>query len=246
MLLFNDSKRLSHYHVFGAIRVKPASADRMDQFMVNQMQPIGLLLAGGQSRRMQNSTCKYGDKALLDLGGMPMIDHVIARLAPQTSRLVINTNSDPVLYSGFGLPIVPDTIAGFNGPLAGILAGLGWSMTHYPAATHIVSASADAPFLPPDLVARLQAAVDGVPNAIAVAQSGGRLHPVIGLWPVALVDDLEAVLDAGTRKVTTWVNDHGAIGVEFPFVDIRGRRVDPFFNANTPEELAQARELLAG
>ncbi len=214
--------------------------------MVNGERPAGLLLAGGRSRRMREALGGDGDKALLDLAGRPMISHVIARLAPQTSRLVINANSDPALYGGFGLPVVPDPMAGFKGPLAGILAGLRWSMVQCPAATHIVSASADAPFLPTDLVARLEAALDGACNAIAVAQSGGRLHPVIGLWPVALAEDLEAALEAGTRKVTSWISDRGAVAVEFPSVDIRGRVVDPFFNANTPGELAQARELLAG
>jgi molybdopterin-guanine dinucleotide biosynthesis protein A len=214
--------------------------------MVNETKPAGLLLAGGQSRRMRDALGGAGDKALLDLGGMPMLAHVIARLAPQTSRLVINTNSDPALFAGFGLPMVADPIAGFKGPLAGILAGLRWSKMQCPAATHIASASADAPFLPTDLIARLQAAVNGIPDAIAVAQSGGRLHPVIGLWPVVLADELEAVLEAGTRKVTSWIDHYGAVAVEFPSADIRGRRVDPFFNANTPDELAQARELLAG
>ncbi len=201
---------------------------------------VGLLLAGGQSRRMGG-----GDKGLLDLDGKPMIAHVIERLAPQVDAMVINANGDPARFASYHLPVVADTISGFVGPLAGILAGLRWAAEHVPTATHVASVSTDAPLFPRDLVVRLQAAVANRPTVIAVAQSGGELHPVIGLWPVALADDLEAALTSGTRKVLAWTDRHGTVPVDFPFLSLHGQNVDPFFNANTPEDLATARRLLA-
>jgi molybdopterin-guanine dinucleotide biosynthesis protein A len=214
--------------------------------MSTASKPTGLLLAGGQSRRMSEAfTDGRGDKGLLEIGGKTMLGHVIDRLAPQAGRLVINANGDPARFAAFGLPVSPDTIEGFVGPLAGILAGLRWSIANVPEATHVVSVSSDAPFLPSDLVARLQAALVEAPGAIALARSAGELHPVIGLWPVALADDLEAALKAGTRKVLAWTDRHGTVPVDFSLMQIKGHSVDPFFNANTPDELAQARELLA-
>lgn len=210
-------------------------------------EPTGLLLAGGQSRRMSDAfTAGRGDKGLLDIGGKPMLGHVIERLKPQVGSMVINANGDPLRFAPFGLPVVADTIEGFAGPLAGILAGLRWSKANTPEASHVVSVSTDAPFLPHDLVAKLQAGLADGTGAIALARSDGELHPVIGLWPVALADDLEAALNAGTRKVLAWTDRHGTIAVDFPFTVLKGRSVDPFFNANTPEELAEARDLLAG
>ena len=212
-----------------------------------ETKPTGLLLAGGQSRRMSDAfAAGRGDKGLLDLSGKPMLGHVIERLAPQAGRLVINANGDPARFASFNLPVVPDTIEGYAGPLAGILAGLRWSIVNAPDATHVVSVSTDAPFLPADLVTKLQQGLATASGSIALAQSGGELHPVIGLWPVALADDLEQALRAGTRKVLAWTDRHGTVPVEFPFTHLKGRSVDPFFNANTPEELAEARQLLAG
>ena len=212
-----------------------------------ETKPTGLLLAGGQSRRMSDAfAAGRGDKGLLDLSGKPMLGHVIERLAPQAGRLVINANGDPARFASFNLPVVPDTIEGYAGPLAGILAGLRWSIVNAPDATHVVSVSTDAPFLPADLVTKLQQGLANASGSIALAQSGGELHPVIGLWPVALADDLEQALRAGTRKVLAWTDRHGTVPVEFPFTHLKGRSVDPFFNANTPEELAEARHLLAG
>jgi molybdopterin-guanine dinucleotide biosynthesis protein A len=205
-----------------------------------------------------------GDKGLLDLAGKPMLAHVIERLRPQVGRMVINANGDPARFAPFGLPVVADTIEGFVGPLAGVLAGMRWSAANSPEATHVASVSADAPFLPRDLVERLAEAVMGSDpshrsagsirgaeregsdpaRSIALASSSGELHPVIGLWPVALADDLEAALRAGVRKVLAWTDRHGTVPVEFPFIEMKGRRIDPFFNANTPEELEEARALL--
>jgi molybdopterin-guanine dinucleotide biosynthesis protein A len=200
----------------------------------------GVLLAGGRSSRMGG-----GDKGLLELAGRPMLAHVIDRLKPQVGPMVLNANGDPARFARFGLPVVPDTVGGFAGPLAGVLAGMRWAAAAAPRASAIVTVSTDAPFLPRDLVARLAAAVTDRPTAVALASSGGELHPVIGLWPVALADDLEAALNAGLRKVLHWTDRHGTVPVEFPFLEIGGRIVDPFFNANTPAELEEARAMLA-
>lgn len=207
----------------------------------------GLLLAGGRSSRMASAFAGAagGDKGLLMLGNKPMLAHVMSRLAPQVSAMVINANGDPTRFTPFGLPVVADEIEGFAGPLAGILAGLRWSAKNAPHATHVASVSTDAPFLPADLVARLAEGLAADPGKrIALAASGGELHPVIGLWPVALADDLEAALKAGVRKVLAWTDCHGTISVSFPFLDKDGRRIDPFFNANTPAELDEARDIL--
>ncbi len=213
--------------------------------------PAGVILAGGLSRRMFASEIKsggvapVGDKALLSLGTTTMLGQVIQRFQPQVSALVINANGDPRRFTEFDLPVAADTIEGFVGPLAGVLAGMRWAATNAPAATHIVSVSADAPFLPADLVSRLTHAIAAHPRAIAIARSGGELHPVIGCWPVALADDLDAALRAGVRKVLRWTDVHGTIPVDFDDLDAGGERVDPFFNANTPSELDEARRLLA-
>lgn len=210
---------------------------------INRERITGVLLAGGQSRRMFEAAAKAGDKGLLDIAGRPMLGHVIARLGPQVGRMVLNANGDPARFAVFGLPIAADTVGGFVGPLAGVLAGMRWSAAHTPEATHIATVSTDAPFIPTDLVTRLAAAIDARPG-IALAKSGGELHPVIGLWPVALADDLEASLTSGMRKVLHWTDRHGTVPVEFQPVSIGSELVDPFFNANTPAELELARRLL--
>jgi len=200
----------------------------------------GAILAGGLSRRMGG-----GDKGLIELAGRPMIAHVIERLTPQCSRLVLNANGEPERFATLGLPVAADTVGGFVGPLAGVLAGMRWSVAFAPKSTHILTASADAPLVPRDLALRLAEGLAGKPDAcIALAASGGHLHPVIGLWPVALADDLEAALGEGLRKVLAWTDRHGTVAVEFAFLEAAGERVDPFFNANTPEELAEARRLV--
>jgi molybdenum cofactor guanylyltransferase len=199
----------------------------------------GIVLAGGLSRRMGG-----GDKTLLDLGGRSMLACVVERLGPQVAALAINANGDPGRFERFGLPVLPDPVQGFVGPLAGVLAGMRWA-AGIPAVTHVVTASGDAPFLPPDLVGKLGEALGERPSAIAIGRSGGELHPVIGLWPVCLADDLEAALLAGTRKVLAWTDRHGTIPVDFPFIRIDGEAIDPFLNANTPAELDEARRILA-
>jgi molybdenum cofactor guanylyltransferase len=207
-------------------------------------QVVGVLLSGGQSRRMGG-----GDKALRDLGGRPMLAHVIERLRPQVGApnsrtMVINANGDPARFAAFGLPVAADTIDGFVGPLAGVLAGMMWAKVHAPDARWIATVSTDAPFLPADLVAKLRAGVVNQPNAIAIAQSGAEVHPVIGLWTVAHAGDLDQALRDGVRKVLAWTDRHGTVPVEFPFLDVAGQSVDPFFNANHPDELEEARRIL--
>lgn len=200
----------------------------------------GVILAGGLSRRMGG-----GDKGLATLGTRSMLAEVVARIAPQVGRLALNANGDPARFATLSLPVVADTIEGFVGPLAGVLAGMRWSASADAHATHIATVSSDAPFFPADLVARLAAAVAERPTAIALARSGGELHPVIGLWPVRLADDLESALRSGVRKVLAWTDVHGTVAVDFPFLEAGGHRIDPFFNANTPQDLDEARRLLA-
>lgn len=207
---------------------------------ITKDQITGVLLAGGQSRRMGG-----GDKGLRDIGGRPMLAHVLDRFSSQVARVVLNANGDPARFADFGLSVVADSITGNVGPLAGVLAGMRWSAENAPTATHIATASTDAPLIPQDLVARLAASLEGRPERIALAASGGHKHPVIGLWPVALADDLEAALNEGVRKVLHWTDRHGTLALEFPFVGVDGVEIDPFFNANTPEEFEEVAALLA-
>ena len=200
----------------------------------------GVLLAGGQSRRMGG-----GDKGLLAFGSGTLLGHVIGRFAPQVARLVINANGDGARFSQYGLPLVADPVDGHVGPLAGVLAGMRWARTHTPEAGYIATTSTDAPFLPLDLVKRLGQAARQHPGGVIIARSGGHLHPVIGLWPVSHHDDLEAALtQEGIRKVLAWTDRHGTVPVDFDDVAIGTRLIDPFFNANTPEELGEARRLI--
>ena len=208
--------------------------------MSARLDVTGVILAGGLSRRMGG-----GDKGLLELAGRPMLAHVVCRLRPQVGAVVINANGDPARFAPLGLPVVPDTIGGFVGPLAGVLAGMRWSAVNASDARWIVTAAGDAPLLPSDLVARLMQAVEVRPGAIALAQSHGELHPVIGLWPVALAEDLEEQLGKGVRKVLHWTDRHGTVAVPFRPARVCGLDIDPFFNANTPQELDQLRAMLA-
>ncbi len=199
------------------------------------MNVVGLLLAGGQSRRMGG-----GDKALRLLGGIPLLDRVIERLRPQVDALVLNANGDPIRFARFALPVAADSVAGFAGPLAGVLTGLDWAASQRPDCPWVVSVATDAPFLPVDLVKRLAEGLDEAPADLACAASGGRSHPVFGLWPVRLRDDLRrAVVDQGIRKVDQWTARYKVTTVAFP-----DRPVDPFFNANRPEDLQTAAALL--
>lgn len=201
-----------------------------------------VILAGGRAVRMGG-----GDKGLLVLtpgaARGRLLDHVIARLAPQAGALALNANGDAARFAHFGLPVIADSLAGHPGPLAGILAAMDWAAGQ--GAAFVVTAPADTPFLPRDLVARLQAAGGSQAAAPVVAATRGadgavRVHPTCGLWPVALRDDLRATLVEGQRKVMHWTARHGAARSLFA-----ADPVDPFFNVNTPDDLTRARTLIA-
>jgi molybdopterin-guanine dinucleotide biosynthesis protein A len=196
---------------------------------------VGVLLAGGQARRMGG-----GDKCLRALGGGTILEHVIARAAPQVRALLLNANGDPGRFSDFGLPVAADLIAGFAGPLAGVLTGMAWARVELPDCPWIATIATDTPFFPNDLVARLLAAVEREDADLACASSGGRAHPVFGLWPVRLADDLRrAMTDQAIRKVDVWTARYRLALVDFPTEPI-----DPFFNTNRPDDLAEAERLL--
>jgi len=207
-------------------------------------QPFGIILAGGLATRMGG-----GDKALLTLGGRPILSHVIDRLAPQVAQVALNANGPADRFAAFGLPVLPDSIAEFPGPLAGVLTGLDWAAAQ--GADTVVSVAGDTPFFPCDLVPVLQRAAEGMAHPLVLAatprddtevtrsktRTGLIRHPTFGLWPVALRDDLREALNGGLRKVVLWTERHG--GREALF-DGPG---DPFFNVNTPEDLTEARAM---
>ncbi len=181
-----------------------------------------------------------GDKGLLMLGGKTVLAHVIDRLEPQVAAIVLNANGDPARFDST-YTVVADSVDGFAGPLAGVLAGLDWAETQ--GATHIVTAAADTPFFPCDLVPRLMLAAEHHDIALAATPDPNRglaRHPTFGLWPVALRDDLRAALNDGVRKVVQWTDRHKTASAEFP-----AEPFDPFFNINTPDDLARAEALLA-
>ncbi len=181
-----------------------------------------------------------GDKCLRPLGGRPLLARVIARASPQVRALVLNANGDPQRFAGFGLPVAPDLIPGFAGPLAGVLTGMAWARANRRECPWIATIATDTPFFPADLVARLRAAVEVEGADLACAGSGGRAHPVFGLWPVRLAEELRAAMEGeAIRKVDVWTARYRLAQVEFPAAP-----VDPFFNTNRPEDLAEAERLL--
>lgn len=195
----------------------------------------GVLLAGGQSRRMGG-----GDKCLRMLGKKQILDHIIERAAPQTDDLVLNANGDSRRFDVFGLPFAPDVIEGYAGPLAGVLTGMEWAAANTPDADWIATFATDAPFFPEDLVPRLLAAVEAEGADMACAASGGRHHPVFGLWPVRLREELRrAMTGEDIRKVDIWTGRYKLAVAEFGTDPI-----DPFFNTNRPEDLEEAERLL--
>lgn len=196
--------------------------------------PFGVILAGGLASRMGG-----GDKALIELAGMPMLGHVIARLTPQVAGLALNANGDPGRFAAFGLKVLADPVPGYPGPLAGVLAGMDRAARE--GASHVVTAAADTPFLPTDLVVRLMAGAQAARAPIALAATASGLHPTFGLWAVSLHDDLRQALGAGTRKAGAWALERGAVRVPFETTPL-----DPFFNINTPQDLAEARARLTG
>jgi molybdenum cofactor guanylyltransferase len=204
--------------------------------MPRSLSPLGLVLAGGLARRMGG-----GDKARIRVGGATILERVLACLAPQCARVIINANGDPARFADTGLAVVPDSVPDFAGPLAGILAGLDWAAAHMPEVADIVSVPGDCPFLPADLVGRLANARVAAGTPLACARSGDWRHPVIGLWPIRLRDDLRrALLDEGLHKIEVWTARHGVAIAEWPSAP-----VDPFFNVNTPEDAAAAERMAA-
>ena len=194
----------------------------------------GVLLAGGLARRMGG-----GDKPMRRIGGRTILERVIARLKPQCDGLILNANGDPARFASFGLPVIPDSVTNFPGPLAGILAGLDWAAANRPEVSFVLSAAADCPFLPRDLVARLDEALIKENAELAVAASDGQSHPVIGLWSVALRDELRhALVEEDVRKIDRWTARYRLATVTWPVTPL-----DPFFNANTVDDLAEAERL---
>ena len=199
------------------------------------IQPHWVILAGGLATRMGG-----GDKGRLRVGGRSLFARVIDRLEPQVDRMALNANGDAARFADLGLPVLPDSVDGFAGPLAGVLAGLEWAAET--GAPHIVTAAADTPFFPADLVPRLLLAAgpEGVALAATRDEDGKLWHqPTFGLWPTALRHDLRAALEGGLRKVLHWTDRHGAGMAEFPVTGL-----DPFFNINTPDDLATAEDAL--
>ncbi|MCC6718831.1 MAG: molybdenum cofactor guanylyltransferase MobA [Acetobacteraceae bacterium] len=188
--------------------------------------PVAVILAGGQARRMGG-----GDKPLRLLDGRTLLDHVLARIVPQVAAVALSANGDPARFAAWGLPVLPDPVPGTPGPLAGVLAGLRWARQQ--GADDLLVVPGDTPFLPHDLVARLRHGRGGA--ALSCAASGGRLHPVVALWRVALEPALAAALAAGERRVQAWMRGRGLAEIDFAIT-----HGDPFANLNTPEDLAAA------
>jgi molybdenum cofactor guanylyltransferase len=200
------------------------------------IETFGLVLAGGLARRMGG-----GDKALIRIGRETILQRTLARLIPQVDGVVLNANGDPTRFAAFGLPVVADSVPDFAGPLAGILAGLDWVAANRTDIEWVVSVPGDCPFLPRDLVASLHAARIAENKALACAHSGDWRHPVVALWQVALREDLRhAVTVEDLRKIEVWTARHGVALADWPT-----EPVDPFFNVNTPEDVAKATELAA-
>jgi molybdopterin-guanine dinucleotide biosynthesis protein A len=204
--------------------------------MPGNSQTLGLVLAGGLARRMGG-----GDKPRTRIGGVTILSRVLERMKPQCTRLIINANGDPARFADTGLPVIADDVPDFAGPLAGILAGLDWAAAHATEIDYIASVPGDCPFLPHDVVTRLHQARLTQHAPLACARSGEWRHPVVGLWPVALRSDLrEAVTEEGLRKIENWTARHGVALADWP-----AEPVDPFFNVNTPEDVAAAERLAA-
>jgi molybdopterin-guanine dinucleotide biosynthesis protein A len=197
---------------------------------------LGVVLAGGLARRMGG-----GDKSLQMLAGRPILDRIIERLGPQVDGVILNANGDPERFAHWGLPVAGDPIPDYAGPLAGVLAGLTWARQNRPDVTDIVTVPGDGPFLPRDLAARMAQAREQAGADLACATSAGQAYPVVGLWPVRLHEDLrKAMVEEDIRKVDRWTARHRLVQVEFA-----AQPVDPFFNANTPDDIAEAERLLA-
>jgi molybdopterin-guanine dinucleotide biosynthesis protein A len=197
---------------------------------------LGAVLAGGLARRMGG-----GDKPLRSIGGRTVLEWIINRLTPQVRRVILNANADPARFDGFHLPVVADNLPDNPGPLAGVLAALDWAAGTDPKLAWVLTLPGDAPFIPRDLAARLHAAREGDDATLACAASHNRAHPVIALWPVSIRDELrQAIADQGIHKIEAFTQRYRRPTVEWSAVP-----VDPFFNVNTPDDLAEANRLVA-
>ena len=195
----------------------------------------GLLLAGGQSRRMGG-----GDKCLQTLNGKSLLARVIKCARPQVDHIILNANGDVARFDSYGLTVVRDVVDGFAGPLAGILTGLEWVRENRPDCHWVASFACDAPFIPDNLVSRLSDAIAEKNGALVCASSNGRDQPVFGLWPVALAGDLRsAVVKEGIRKVDIWTGRYNLVRANWSIDPI-----DPFLNINRPSDLAEAEKVL--
>lgn len=193
-----------------------------------------VILAGGLSRRMGG-----GDKGLLPFGSGTVLSAVLSRLAPQAAPLALNANGDPGRFAGLGLAVLPDprpdSWPDYPGPLAGLLAATEWAASL--GAREVLTVPGDAPFIPFDLLRNLHEA-----GAPAIAASGGRTHPVAGLWPVSVAVPLREALAQGERRVGAFAAAQGARTVAF---EAAPGAPDPFLNLNTPQDLARARHWLS-
>ncbi len=202
--------------------------------MTSAAAPIGVVVAGGRAMRMG-----HRDKALLPLAGKPLLAHVLDRLAPQVAAIVLSANGDLSRYARFGLPAVADAPDGGRGPLAGVLTGMRWAANHRSGAHYLLTVPCDTPFLPRDLAEALRSALRQSGAEIACATSAGRTHPLCALWPVTMASSLAAALrktpDLGVAR---WMYRSRVVEVTFPV-----EAVDPFFNANTQEDLSAAEEM---
>ncbi len=194
-----------------------------------------VILAGGLARRMGNI-----DKAMVELAGQPLLEQVLQRMASQTPSMIINANGDPKRFSRWELPVVADTVSDFPGPLAGILAAMEWTRTNRPESNWIVSVPVDTPFIPRDLIERFSQTITDNKAELSCAKSDGRTHPVVGMWPVALADDLRTALTVDNiRKVDLWTGRFNLVHSEF-----ETNPIDPFFNINRPEDIERAEQVL--
>jgi molybdopterin-guanine dinucleotide biosynthesis protein A len=198
----------------------------------------GVILAGGLSRRMGG-----GDKTLLSLAGQPIVARIAGRLRRQAAPVALNANGDPARFRAFGLPVIADTIDGFAGPLAGILAGMEWAQKQ-DGVDALVSVAGDTPFFPENLVAALADAAGERRDKIVIARSGGRHHPVFALWPLALRETLAAFLkESDERSVAAFAARHQGTEQDYPLERFGTMTADPFFNINTAADLAEAERL---
>jgi len=198
---------------------------------------LGVILAGGQSRRFGG-----GDKGFADLDGRPVLSHVIERFRPQIGRLILNANGDLSRFASFGLEVVADREIPGQGPLSGILTALEWAKRHAPDCTAVATVSTDVPFLAPNLIQRLEAERG---DGVAIAVSAGRRHPTIAIWPLTSREAVANALQRGALSVDALAAELNAVAVPFPMGEIDGVTIDPFFNVNRPEDLVAARALLA-